>query len=92
MIILLQNSDHPGMNLISSLLTGNNYLTWSRSVKIALGAKTKLGFIDRKCKPPDEKDAKYIVEAFLYVNIAKDSWDEFKERFGEWNDPLLYQI
>lgn len=45
----LQNSDHPGMSLTTSLLTGSNYLTWSRSTKIALGAKTKLGFIDGKC-------------------------------------------
>lgn len=32
------------------------------------------------------------LEAFLYVNTAKELWDELKERFGECNDPLLYQI
>lgn len=57
--LFLQNSDHLGMNLISTLLTGNNYLTWKRSVKIALGAKTNLGIIDGKFKAPDDKDAKY---------------------------------
>lgn len=82
-------------------------------MKIALGAKTKIGFIDEKCKPPDEGDAKYeqwlrvdymvrsrilnsiakeIVEAFLYVNTAKELWDELCERFGECNGPMLYQI
>lgn len=91
--ISLQNSDHPGMNLISSVLTGNNYMTWSRSIKIALGSKKKLGFIDGRCKKPREDEANYdqwlkadcmvrswilnsiakdIVEAFLYVNIAKE--------------------
>lgn len=109
----LQNSDHPGMNLTTSLLTGNNYLTWSRSIKIALGAKTKLGFIDGKCKQPKENEskceqwlkfdcmvrswilnsiAKDIEEVFLYVNSAKELWEELKERFGECNGPLLYQI
>lgn len=109
----LQNSDHPGMNLITASLTGNNYMTWSRSVKISLGAKIKLGFLDGKCKKPDEKDPKYeqwlqvdcmvrswilnsiskdIVEAFLYVNTTKELWDELRERFGECNGPLLYQI
>lgn len=109
----LQNSDHPGMNLISPVLTGNNYLTWSRSIKIALGAKTKLGFIDGRCKQLEEKDSRYeqwikadcmvrywilnsiskdIVEAFLYVNTARELWEELKERFGECNGPLLYQI
>lgn len=111
--LFLQSFDHPGMNLITSLLIGNNYLTWSCSVKIALGAQTKLGFINEKCKQPTKEDPKYeqwlkvdcmvrswilnsiakdIVEAFLYVNTAKDLWDEIKERFGECNGPLLYQI
>lgn len=109
----LQNSDHPGMSLITASLTGSNYMTWSRSMKIALGAKTKIGFIDGRYKPPSEDDAKYeqwvrvdcmvrswilnsiskdIVEAFLYVNTAKDLWEELRERFGECNGPLLYQI
>lgn len=35
---------------------------------------------------------KDIVEAFLYVNTAKELWDELEERFGECNGPLLYQI
>lgn len=111
--MFLQTSDHPGMNLITSSLTENNYLTWSRSVKIALGAKTKLGFIDGRCKQPNEKEPKFeqwvkadcmvrswilnsiakdIVEAFLYVNNAKELWDELRERFGECNGPLLYQL
>lgn len=110
---LLQNSDHPGMSLTTSLLSGNNYLTWSRSIKIALGAKTKLGFVDGRCVKPEEKDPKYdqwlkvdcmvrswvlnsiskeLVEAFLYVNTTKELWDEIKERFGECNGPVLYQI
>lgn len=109
----LQNSDHPGMSLMTAVLTGSNYMTWSRSVKIALGTKTKLDFINEKCTQPDEKDPKFeqwlkvdcmvrswilnsidreIVEAFLYVNTAKELWEELKERFGECNGPLLYQI
>lgn len=101
------------MSLTTSLLTGSNYLTWSKSIKIALGAKTKLGFIDEKCSKPEEKDSKYnqllkvdcmvrswilnsfskdFVEAFLYVNTAKELWDEVKERYGECNGPVLYQI
>lgn len=73
----------------------------------------KLGFIDGRCKQPEEKEPNYeqwlkvdcmvrswilnsiskdIVETFLYVNTAKELWDELKERFGEINGPLLYQI
>lgn len=36
--------------------------------------------------------AKDLVEAFLYVNTSKELWDELRERFGECNGPLLYQI
>lgn len=68
----LHNSDHPSMNLITSLLTGNNYMTWSRSVKIALGAKTKLGFIDERCRQPNEKDSKY--EQWLKVDCMVRWW------------------
>lgn len=28
----------------------------------------------------------------MYVNTAKELWDELKERFGECNGPLLYRI
>ena len=50
----LQSSDHLGMVLVSIPLTSNNYLSWNHSMKIALGAKVKLGFINGKCKMLDE--------------------------------------
>lgn len=40
--LFLQNSNHPGMTLVSSVLVGNNYVAWSRSIKIALGVKLNL--------------------------------------------------
>ncbi|XP_074351730.1 uncharacterized protein LOC141690873 [Apium graveolens] len=49
----LSASDHPGLSLVSELLTDQNYHHWSRSVKIALSAKLKLGFIDgTQVQPP----------------------------------------
>ena len=30
--------------------------------------------------------------AFLYVNFARESWNELTERFGESNGPLLYHL
>ncbi|KAL0411702.1 UNVERIFIED_CONTAM: hypothetical protein Slati_3759900 [Sesamum latifolium] len=38
--------DHPGMIMISAPLNENNWLLWSRSVRIALEGRDKLGFID----------------------------------------------
>ncbi|KAL0291614.1 UNVERIFIED_CONTAM: hypothetical protein Sradi_7020600 [Sesamum radiatum] len=42
----IHTSDFPGMVLVSTPLAGNNYLMWSKSVKVALTAKMKLSFID----------------------------------------------
>lgn len=36
--------------------------------------------------------SKDIVEVFLYVNTAKELWDELRERIMGCNGPLLYQI
>ncbi|KAL5865677.1 hypothetical protein ACOSQ3_003191 [Xanthoceras sorbifolium] len=42
----LHSSYHHGALLVSNVLTGDNYPTWKRSMKIALNAKNKLRFID----------------------------------------------
>ncbi|OMO94195.1 hypothetical protein CCACVL1_06115 [Corchorus capsularis] len=42
----LHSSDHPGAILVSSLLNGDNYPTWSRAITNALKAKNKFGFVD----------------------------------------------
>ena len=42
----LHSSDHPGMTLVLAPWNGDNYLSLSRSVKIVLGAKHKLNFVD----------------------------------------------
>lgn len=44
-LMAMHNSDSPRMILVIALLTDNNYLIWSRSIKIALAEKNKLGFI-----------------------------------------------
>ena len=33
-----------------------------------------------------------LSDAFLYVNSAKDLWQELCDRFGQSNSPLLFQI
>lgn len=80
---------------------------------IALGAKSKLGFIDGNCVKPNERSedleqwkmvdymvtswilnyiAKELVEAFLYVSSSAQLWNEIKERYGEANGPMIYQL
>lgn len=70
--LLLQSSDHPGMLLVTTPLIGSNYLSWSRSMSIALGAKVKLGFINGKCLKPEENSVDY--EQWLRVDCMVTSW------------------
>ena len=83
--MFLHNSDHPGMVLVTAPLTGSNYLTWSRSMKIALIAKQKLGFVNGKCIQPEMNSKEYeswlradsMVISWILNSISKDIVDAF---------------
>uniref|UniRef100_A0A803LCR8 Retrotransposon Copia-like N-terminal domain-containing protein n=1 Tax=Chenopodium quinoa TaxID=63459 RepID=A0A803LCR8_CHEQI len=74
----LGSSDHSSTTLGSIIFNGNNYLNWSRSVKMALGAKNKLGFINGKIsKPsPDSDDYEkwirndYMIRCWLSASVS----------------------
>lgn len=57
--LFLHNWDHSGVTLASSVVTENNYLAWSLSIKITLGAKVKLGSINSKCVCPSKDSPNY---------------------------------
>ncbi|KAL0411734.1 UNVERIFIED_CONTAM: hypothetical protein Slati_3763100 [Sesamum latifolium] len=73
------------MSLVSTLLHNTNFLTWSRSIKIALGAKLKLSFINGKAKKPEESEAAYeqciradyMVTSWILNSISKDIVESF---------------
>ena len=83
--MFLHNSDHPGMVLVAASLIGSNYLTWSRSMKIALITKQKLGFVNGKCVQPDMNSKEYegwlransMVISRILNSISKDIVDAF---------------
>ncbi|KAL4554281.1 hypothetical protein LXL04_037617 [Taraxacum kok-saghyz] len=73
--------DSPNMFLASTFLTGNdNYLQWKFSIKIALGAKKKLGFINGETEKPStgtNEIAEWIstdcmVRSWLLNSISKE--------------------
>ncbi|KAL0364470.1 UNVERIFIED_CONTAM: Retrovirus-related Pol polyprotein from transposon RE1 [Sesamum angustifolium] len=68
----LHGSDHPGMILVSTLLTKSNYLTWSYAVKRALRAKMKLGFIDGTTMKPHSTDM--FFEQWIRVDSMVTTW------------------
>ncbi|XP_075486552.1 uncharacterized protein LOC142526187 [Primulina tabacum] len=53
----LHHADNPGLMLVSQALTGENYISWSRAMKIALPVKNKLGFIDRSVVKPSDNES-----------------------------------
>ncbi|KAK6122554.1 hypothetical protein DH2020_043699 [Rehmannia glutinosa] len=81
----MSGSDHPGMALVTNPLTGNNFLPWSRSVKISLGAKNKLGFIDGTVEKPELdsenydqwKKVDYMITSWLLNSISKEIVEAF---------------
>ncbi|XP_021734149.1 uncharacterized protein LOC110700875 [Chenopodium quinoa] len=50
--LFLSHSDNHAASLTPMLFDGNNFLIWSRNVKLALGAKNKKGFIEGKISKP----------------------------------------
>ncbi|GJT41206.1 retrovirus-related pol polyprotein from transposon TNT 1-94 [Tanacetum coccineum] len=85
----INNSDHPGMVLTQTPFNGGNFLGRTRNIKMALGAKLKLGFIDGTCvKPAVTK----LSDAFLFTQSAQELWKEIVERYGQSNGPLPYQL
>ena len=104
----LFGSDHPGMQLTNKPFNGVNYPNWSKSARMALGAKSKLGFVDRSLDKPTEDKIElqkwircdYMVrcwilnsivseisESFMYIQSAKELWEELAERSGNLMDP-----
>ena len=49
----LCGSDHPGSMPTNKPFNGDNYVGWNNSVRMTLGAKLKLGFVNGSCAKPD---------------------------------------
>eukprot|EP00257_Ricinus_communis_P018697 XP_015577483.1 uncharacterized protein LOC8262877 isoform X2 [Ricinus communis] len=80
-----QNNDSSGMHLISILLNENNYIPWNRSMKLALGAKDKLGYINGENAEPASTAKEYklwkktdcLIAAWILKSISKEHAEGF---------------
>ena len=50
--LYIHHSDSPTAVLVSPSLTGDNYSTWVRAMRMALRAKNKLGFVTGDISKP----------------------------------------
>lgn len=85
--LLLQSSDHPGLQLVNTKLNGTNFQPWSRSVRIALNTRAKLGFIDGSCTRPDP-DSPNLLQWIRCDNLVV-SW-LLNSIVPELSDAFLY--
>ncbi|KAK4388242.1 hypothetical protein Sango_2430800 [Sesamum angolense] len=73
------------MSLVYVPLDGNNYLTWSTVIRLAIREKLKLGFIDGKCERSTTNSdnfeqwqrVDYMVVSWLLNSISKDIVEAF---------------
>ncbi|KAJ1440766.1 Gag-polypeptide of LTR copia-type [Sesbania bispinosa] len=85
----LSPSDNPGTPLVVVPLKGDNYRNWARSMKTALRAKMKLGFVDGMIKKPlttspeyhawERTDSMPNMSITKYYNKFKSLTDELGE-------------
>ncbi|KAK4404411.1 hypothetical protein Sango_0809700 [Sesamum angolense] len=67
-----QRVENSGFTLISSSLTGDNYLVWSRGIRFALGARKKLGYIDkRSIRPTDDSEE---LDEWIRIDCMVITW------------------
>ncbi|PKI77007.1 uncharacterized protein LOC116212276 [Punica granatum] len=71
-IFKIRASDSIGLQITSCLLNGDNYLTWSRAMRIALTPKGKLGFVEGKVLKPPAGDP--ILESWEMCNSLVLAW------------------
>ncbi|KAJ9538691.1 hypothetical protein OSB04_031424 [Centaurea solstitialis] len=69
----LHHSDNTGLVLVSQPLNSENYLSWSRSMIIALSVKNKIGFIDGSLVRPDGTNQQKL-NAWIRNNHIVISW------------------
>ncbi|KAF7833313.1 Retrovirus-related Pol polyprotein from transposon TNT 1-94 [Senna tora] len=80
-------SDNTGAPIVVNLLTLGNYLIWSRSIRIALKTKNKLGFIDGSCPPPkDTMSDEYL----RWSDADSPLWLELEEKFGVSDKSVIF--
>ncbi|KAK9750559.1 hypothetical protein RND81_02G205500 [Saponaria officinalis] len=68
----LSPGDHSIVQLIPTVFTGTGFSHWSRTLKLALISKNKLGFINGKCVKPASTDATY--QDWIRTNYTVLRW------------------
>lgn len=71
-VLFLHPNDHAGVQLVGVPLSGNNFYTWSRAMRRALGARNKLDFINGNFSEPSSDSPYY--KAWLKADYMVSTW------------------
>ncbi|XP_035542105.1 uncharacterized protein LOC118344813 [Juglans regia] len=69
----VENGDNIALILVANLLTTDNYSTWSPTMRRALRAKNKLGFINGSISKPTDMD-----------DLLFDAWERCNDMVVSW--------
>ncbi|XP_030477949.1 uncharacterized protein LOC115694988 [Cannabis sativa] len=68
----LSTAYHPGLALVTPILTDRNFQPWTRDFKLSIGARNKTSFIDGTLPKPPPDDALY--SSWIHCNQMVQSW------------------
>ena len=71
--IFLHHGETPGAILVSQLLIEDNYPTWAKAMKMALDAKSKLGFVIGS-----------INASMAVIPLEKQAWSKCNSMISSW--------
>ena len=77
---LIQTSDNPSLSLVTHPLSGENYNSWKKAIKMALLGKNKFGFVDGSILEPPLEHSSHalwqrndsIVASWLLNSLTKE--------------------
>ena len=72
-LFFLHHGESLGAILVSQPLTEDNYPTWARAMKMALDAKSKLGFVDGS-----------ITASMAVTPLEKKAWSKCNSMISSW--------
>ncbi|KAK8945060.1 hypothetical protein KSP39_PZI008420 [Platanthera zijinensis] len=68
----ITSMDNPGLSITQVQLKGENYDEWASSIRTALRARKKFGFVDGTIKKPDKESGD--IEDWWMINSLLVSW------------------
>ncbi|KAH0705473.1 hypothetical protein KY289_010549 [Solanum tuberosum] len=89
--LFLSPADISSVNMISFQLIGiENYALWSRSIRLALLARNKIGLVDGSCKQEDVSAE--LRGGVAFASSAQSVWNDLKEIFDQLDRSRTFSL